>query len=315
MVEFNMISSKPGSKPYKINHLRGGVDDIFYNTLDISWAKTAPGSPAQPKTWTKLPTEVAEDDGTVIYNLNDSYFRCDNFKKDHESEKHILFAGCSQTEGVGAQLETVWTKIVLNNINNKENSSHGFYSIGRSGFGWQKVITNFMVYADTYGIPEYLFVLLPNVGRFFEWHPETESFVYVQRYPNGGNQNNDQEEKSKVTDGTFIEKNFSDLEHKRSFIDFCISWKLFEKYCESVGTKVLWASWDYVENKNYEVANISKNYISLSEEGLMQYIASQRPDGKMQKFDIYRRDGHAGILVNEYWATEFQKEIEARGWL
>lgn len=298
------------NKAYKLTSIRGGIDDVFYNTFDKTWAKTAPNAPEYPRVLTKLPIEVADDDGTVVYNYNTDYFRCDDFSRQHPANGHILFAGCSQTEGVGAPLETVWSKVLLNKLS----SDYGFYSIAKSGFGWQKVITSFMTYTDKYGTPDYLFVLLPNLGRFFEWDDQSESFVYVQRYPNGGDVSTEQEDESKIPSGVFIEKPFSKEEHKRSFVDFSISWKLFEKYCESVGTKLLWGSWDYNENDNYELAAISKNYVKLSEDGLMEYIMKQRPDGKMQEFDLSRRDGHAGILVNEYWADSFNKEISSRGW-
>lgn len=300
---------------FKLTSLKGGVDDVFYNKFDRTWAKVPDGTPEPERVMTRIPIEVADDDGTVIYNYNNDFFRCDNFTKEHGDNPHILFAGCSQTEGVGAPLETVWTKVLLNQINRELGASSGFYSLGKSGFGWQKVVTSFMLYVDTYGAPDYLFTLLPNLGRFFEWDDESESFLYVQRYPNNGGASTDQLDEEKIPSVIFLEKPLQKMEHRKAFIDFSIGWKLFEKYCESVGTKLLWASWDYKENKNYELANISKNYFPLSEEGLMDFIRESRPDGKLQQFDLSRRDGHAGILVNNYWASEFKKAIEARGWL
>lgn len=294
-----------------LNSLRGGIDDVFYNEFDRTWAKTPPGEPEYTRTLTKLPIEVADDDGTVTYNYNNEYFRSDDFIKAHEEGKHILFAGCSQTEGVGAPLETVWSKVLLNSIG----SDFGFYSIAKSGFGWQKIITSFMLYVDRYGAPDYLFTLLPNIGRFFEWDSGSETFFYVQRYPNGGTVSTEQKDESKIPKNIFIEKPLSVEEHRRSFIDFSIGWKLFERYCESIGTKIIWASWDYNENKNYLLGNISKNYIDLNQEGLMNFIKQKRPNGKLEKFDLHRRDGHSGILINEYWASEFKKEIDKRGWL
>lgn len=287
---------------FSIN-IRGGIDDVFHNSFDITWAKTGPDQDPTKRLWTKLPIENAEDDGSVVYEYNSDFFRCDDFSKNHSEETHVLFAGCSQTEGVGAPLETVWTKMLLQELG----SNSKFYSIAKAGFGWQKIITNFMIYVEKYGAPEYLFILLPNLGRFFIW--ENESFVYVQRYPNKKTYDNGGRAK-----GVLEEQDLTENEHKRSFVDFSISWKLFEKYCESIGTKLLWSSWDYNENKNYKLANISKNYIDLSAEKLMDYIRLARPDGKMLPFDISRRDGHAGVLVNEYWAAAFKEEISNRGW-
>ena len=292
--------------------LNGGIDDVFYGKFDRTWAdmKLDGIDGEMPHTWTKLPIEIAEDDGTVEYSLNQEYFRCDNFTKDHSST-HILFAGCSQTEGVGAPLETVWSKVLLSTIS----PDSGFYTIAKSGFGWQKVISNFMIYVEKYGAPEYLFVLLPNLGRFFQWDPVDKRYIYVQRYPNGGEVSTEQEDEEKVPDFLFIEKPLTLDEHRKAFVDFSIGWKLFEKYCESIGTKMLWASWDYVENANYRLANISKNYIDLSGKDLLDFIRDNRPNGKMGKYDLSRRDGHAGILINEYWANAFAKEIKNRGWL
>lgn len=301
--------------PFIFKNFDGGIDDVFYNKFDVTWGKTPNGGVTDQKHWTKLPIEIAEDDGTVDYNYNNEFFRSDDFITDHSNEKHILFAGCSQTEGVGAPLETVWSKVLLNNLNTKNNSSNGFYSIAKSGYGWQKVISTYMLYIEKYGVPEYMFVLLPNLGRFYEWDQSNERYVYVQRYPNGGGVSTDQLDEDKVPDFLFIEKPFSLGEHRKCFVDFSISWKMFEKYCEAMGTKLLWASWDYQENVNYKLANLSQNYIDISNEELLEFIKEKRPDGRIQKFDLSRRDGHAGTLVNEYWASKFEQEITKRGWL
>jgi hypothetical protein len=296
------------SKKHIFKNFRGAIDDVFYNKFDKTWAKTEPGQKEFPRILTVLPTERAEDDGTVIYNFNSEFYRCDEFVSDH-TNTHVLFAGCSQTEGWAAPLDTVWSKIVRDSLY----PDSGFYSIAKGGYGWQKVISNFMVYVEKYGAPEYLFALLPAIGRFFVWHDET--YVYIQRYPNGVELSKEEEEHiGKIPDGQLLEKPFTEDEHRRSFVDFALSWKLFEKYCESIGTKMLWASWDYEENVNYELANLSKNYISLSEKKMQDYVRKHRPDGKIQPQDFARRDGHAGILINQWWAEEFSNEITKRGW-
>lgn len=300
---------------FLLNGLNGDVPDVFYNRFDKTWAEiqNEDGSPVS-RNWTKLPIEMTKDDGTVDYTLNQDYFRCDDFTSEHKG-KHILFAGCSQTEGIGAPLETVWSKLLLNKINQDEQEKSGFYTIAKAGFGWQKVVSNFMIYVDKYGAPEYLFVLLPNVGRFFQWDINSNRYVYVQRYPNGSAVSVEYEDKDRTLDPLLTAKPLTLTEHRKCFVDFVIGWKLFEKYCESIGTKMLWASWDHTENENYKSVNISKNYVDVSAEELMKFIRAKRPDGKIGKFDLNRRDGHAGILINEYWADVFNKEIKDRGWL
>jgi hypothetical protein len=290
-------------------NISGSIDDVFFNDFDRTWLKSDPNGPEPDRVYTKLPIEVAYDDGNVLYEYNKDFFRCDNFTDKHNGP-HILFAGCSESEGVGAPIDTVWTKVLLSTLG----KDLGFYSIARAGFGWQKVITNFMVYVEKYGVPSYLFILLPNIGRFFEWDNENNKFLYVQRYPNNSDPEKRQTGGIEMPTENFKEEVLTKQEHRRSFVDFAISWKLFEKYCEAIGTKMIWSSWDYEENKNYEISKVSKNYIPLSQEGLFEFIKSKRPDGKMDKFDISRRDGHGGILVNEYWAMSFKAEFDKRGW-
>ena len=58
---------------------------------------------------------VDVNDKSVEYNLNEDYFRSDNFKKEHDG-LHILFSGCSESEGVGANIEYAWTHILYKKI-------------------------------------------------------------------------------------------------------------------------------------------------------------------------------------------------------
>ena len=66
------------------------------------------------------------DDGSVNYYYNTESFRCDEFKKDHDG-LHILFAGCSETEGIGGNVEDAWPTMLLNKMKSKNS---GFFNIG-----------------------------------------------------------------------------------------------------------------------------------------------------------------------------------------
>jgi hypothetical protein len=115
--------------------------------------------------------------------------------------------------------------------------------------------------------------------------------------------------------GFFANTPMSPQEHRDRFISFCSGWKLFEKFCETNNIKLIWGSWDYPENKNYELFSFSKSYINLSNEGLMGYIEEVRPEGILNQYDIERRDGHLGILHHEYWHKEILNSIKEKGWL
>jgi hypothetical protein len=71
----------------------------------------------------------------------------------------------------------------------------------------------------------------------------------------------------------------------------------------------LWCSWDTEENKNYLNSNFSKSYFHTTNEEMLEFIRKERPDGKMQKHDMERRDGHSGILFHKYWTSKFMERI------
>jgi hypothetical protein len=165
-----------------------------------------------------------------------------------------------------------------------------------------------MIYTSSYGFPDYLFVLLPDISRFFEWDTRKNDWVYVQRQYFSRQEANGHYEKIFNQLATFEE-------HKKAFIDFCMGWKLFEEYCKLNNVKLLWGSWDLSESDNYKRFMSIENYVDISSEKMLEFIKTERPDGKMQEFDLTRRDGHEGILPHKYWASEFTKKINEKGWL
>lgn len=282
--------------------------DVFADDFDRTWMNLLPLDNYEMESTLYFSENIDSDDKTIFYKFNTDGFRSDNFTGIHNG-LHILFAGCSQTEGVGGNLETVWTKMLHNEIENK-NLLSGFFSIARSGFGWQKIISNFLVYTKKYGYPEYLFILLPNIGRFWDWNMHKEKWFYVHRYPNSQGLSIDHNDLD-----FFAKKPLTVLEHRKLFIDFVAGWKLFERLCLEKNIKFLWASWDFMENENYLNANFSSNYIHLNNKEFMSFIKSLRPDGKIKQHDLERRDGHNGILFHEYWKHKFLEKIKENGWL
>lgn len=175
---------KKTNKDYKLNFnaLSGNTMDVFHNKLDITWASMDPefGYMATKQSefdvlshkigfrrWDKIPAEPIDIrhencDQSVIYQYNNEYYRCDDFTDIHKG-LHILFAGCSDSEGVGGNIEDSWTYQVFKNIKVNKDIS-GFFSIARAGFGWQKIISNFLIYISKYGKPDIFMVMMPNIG-------------------------------------------------------------------------------------------------------------------------------------------------------
>lgn len=299
------------SKDANSNSILNSAPDLFLNKFDVTWMESFRDESGSYKTTlTILPTEGPDsvDDGRVIYNFNHDSFRSDDFTKTH-SGTHILFSGCSNSEGVGSPLETIWTKKLYNQIS-KENEVSGFFSLAKAGNGWQKIIANFMIYGERYGFPDFFFVMLPNIARFWDWHPKEKRWYYVQSSPLKTQrywQNN-----VKVDpDNFFVHRNVTPETHKKDFIDFYFGWKMFEKFCESKNVKMLWGSWDYPEGINHNTFQNSKNYIHLTIEESVEFIDKARPTGKFEVDDLQRRDGHLGQLEHEYWTRKFLEKINA----
>jgi hypothetical protein len=305
--------TNPRIKKYMIDPEKIGastaVEDVFNNKFDITWAFDDRHNKSKTMTMSIIESSQGSlpDDGSVVYNYNNEWFRSDDFSADHKSEFHVLFAGCSETEGIASPLDEVWSKMLHSELSTIKDVG-GFYSIARSGFGWQKVITNFMIYVEKYGFPTHFFVLLPNLGRVFQWNEDIESWQYVQRIPFRGLIPKEEE--------TLFMKNTSPEEHKQFFIDFSVSWKLFEKFCKANGVKLLTSTWDEPEGINILQMN-SNNYLESffhipEAKDLENFIIKERPNGKMLPGDLTRRDGHSGRLKHLWWLSKFKEEIKRR---
>jgi hypothetical protein len=94
---------------------------------------------------------------------------------------------------------------------------------------------------------------------------------------------------------------------------FSINWKLFLEYCKSNGVDVLWSTWYYEDLENFANVGITDRLIKLSKEDEIKFITKSYEGGReIGKHDISKRDGHSGIIINEYWANEFFKQFKEK---
>ena len=57
----------------------------------------------------------------------------------------------------------------------------------------------------------------------------------------------------------------------------------------------------------------SNEFFPLNESNEIEsFISKKRPDLKLEKYDLIRRDGHDGVLWHEYWAEKFLEKIDER---
>jgi len=294
-----------------------GVIDVFSNRFDITFFNEFPPGAERPRKFTQLPfnTESGEDDGLVSYEYNSDFFRCDDFTTVHEEKYHVVFGGCSETEGVGGNLNELWAYKLYSELKEKYDIG-GYYSLARSGNGWHKVALSLMTYVEKYGKPTHFFVMLPNIGRNFYWDKKNQRWKYTQKYVQRGYPRLFMQD----ADPTKLhqplpDENLFDLdEHKRQYIEFAVGWKMLTAYCKSNNIKFLYSTWWYDENNNLSRLDDQSNvFIPLSKKDAFEFIYSAYPGMNVSKKMLTKRDGHSGSIIHEYWKSAFMKEIELRG--
>jgi hypothetical protein len=278
-------------------------NDLINNQFDLAWHYGV----EKNKTYSIVSAEKdTKDDGSVVYNYNSELFRSDEFIKNHNGQ-HILFSGCSESEGVGGNIEDAWTKILYNKIS-KEIKCSGFFNLSRAGWGWNRIILNCLIYFEKYGYPNFLFILLPNNQRKFDYsengHLNDQGFSmgnwkYVQKYPN-----------------YYFKKDGLDLadqniitskpkEYNEDFINFLISWKLFNKICEDNKIKLFFSTWDKLEDENIKEIKIFNNFVTVFDNDKNKYLKQFYNENKKTKIDIIKRDGHEGKFGHFVWSEKF----------
>lgn len=243
-----------------------------------------------------IPPEKIQDgkeNWEVRYAFNNYLFRSDHFKVEHKG-LHILFGGCSNTEGVGSNIEDNWSYLLYQEIE-KLTPTSGFFSIAKGGYGWHQILLNFKIYVEKFGAPDYYFVLHPDIMRFYEWDNNKNSWGYRQKHMG-----------DELTKKEFDSKHLDILPHWVSAMS------IFIAYCESVGTKLIWTTWDNRENENIKNSHYFDSTYFETYFGTFENVQSVRPDGKFEKDDLNFRDGHPGKVQQILWFKSFKDELIKR---
>jgi hypothetical protein len=293
-----------------------GVVDVFSNEFDITFFNEFPPGQEPPRKFSQLPFghEGGVDDGLVSYEYNSDFFRCDDFTTKHSEKYHIVFGGCSETEGVGGNLNELWSYNLYLELKEKYDIG-GYYSLAKSGNGWHKVALSLINYVEKYGAPTHFFVMLPNIGRNFYWDKEDKIWRYLQKYANRPFPRKFiQGDKINKTYSPHPEKNlFNTDEYKRQYMEFAVGWKMLIAYCKSNNIKILYSTWCHEDNENLKkIDGQNKIFIPLDRYDCMYFISKLDPKINDIKKMLNKRDGHSGSAIHKYWTSVFIKEIEKR---
>jgi|694.fasta_scaffold133361_2 hypothetical protein len=253
--------------------------DLIFNTMgetDLDFRKNYPES--------------------MLDDFNSFGFRCDNFIDTHNG-KHILFMGCSETQGSNHGLDEAWAYILYKKIKEKESVS-GYYNIASIGDGITIQILKLMQYVDNFGVPDEIYFLIPETYR---------TILYSHKHTA------DTENSFFLNNIRADENNFTDAEFVNAHGNSVICLRLLESFCSASNTKLFWSTWFGDEEdifKEYEF----KKFISLDIKNMelnIKKIFEQHEDKtKTVKYNLTKNDGHKGLVFHRYWAEKFYEARE-----
>lgn len=227
-----------------------------------------------------------EDDGLISYDINSSGHRCDEFKKEHD-KKHALFAGCSFTFGEALPYKQNWAGMLYDKIN-KNNNFSGYYSLSYGGGGVDVIVDNIYKYCDTYATPDYLFILIPEIGRRYLWH-KNKYFSVISPY--------DQPE--------YLYDAHQGFENA---LRYTVSYmKNLEIFCEKLNIKLIWSTWNPEEANVLKDINF-KNFLYFQQKDIIN-----KSDNYYDINHKYYRKGrdfsHPGLMFSNGLANIYMEKI------
>jgi hypothetical protein len=224
-------------------------------------------------------------DEKTYSEFNSFGYRCENFTKDHDG-KHILFMGCSETQGTPDTLDDAWAYILYKKISENEKLS-GYYNIAHIGEGITIQLLQLMEYIENFGKPDEIYLLAPESYRTIlcsKQHPFYSSNIRSN------------------------EENYTDQDFINAHGNTTISLRFLESYCLSSNIKLIWSTW-YEEEEDLFSFYGFNNFFSLDMKNIESIIKDNfikyQDKTKSVYSNLNKIDGHKGLVFHKYWAEKF----------
>lgn len=220
------------------------------------------------------------------YNTNEDGHR----SKDFSGNEDILIAGCSQTFGIGLNLEHTWPHLLSKKINKE------YANVSLSGSSVFQQMNEIFTYIEKYGNPKIILFVAPNFKRI-------EMPVNKNFFTNKGYTGQDQEEGYPYIQNVYILDRIKNRDHSKYSksphdisevfpvdLSYFLSISLInmlEAYCKVNGIHLVWGTTEYFSYKllkeiNSSYPNKYKSLIDL-ELNKWKFIDNKRefmgPDG------------------------------------
>lgn len=300
------MKSRKKFEEYKMKkvHKTKNTHAVFFNTVDSLDRKEEEEFLISTETL----NNNYDQDESVRYYFNSLGYRSDEFTKFHDGE-HVLFSGCSETEGWGGSLDSCWSYMVYTELSKTKKMS-GFFNLSRGGWGHDVIIPNIIEYIKTYGKPSKIYMLLPNFSRSFDWSDwdnEEERYEYITKTTYYSL--ND----VVLPSGKLVERQGL-KEQRNSMVNFINLVKLFEEYCISNNIKLIWSTYVPEDEENYNNLKVFKNFIKMSDtkESILNSNHILTKSKNKEKNLLAKRDGHYGYFYHYWWAQTFLGIVDTK---
>jgi hypothetical protein len=245
--------------------------------------------------WSKDKKEV--DASTIIYKLNNLFFRSRHFEQLDINNTNILFGGCSQTFGEGLPENCRWTDILIDKIKKTKNFNDVVdYNVAMTGDSIDLCIKNLIGFVEKYGKPNYIFACLPDLGRSIFYSQKHKDYKIFYMNPKFLYLNDPQQKKM------IIDYQYEDNVYRHSLLI-----KLFENYCRDSGIKLFWTTWDNQDAELYKDLNFS-NFVYMKDLDPEKLKKKENMHG--YKFWAVAEDkDHFGSSWTSYLAEQFLEKL------
>lgn len=223
-------------------------------------------------------------------------FRCDEFKKEQDG-KHVLFTGCSVTQGVGLELEEVWAHKLYTKISENEKVS-GYYNLGVAGTGIFFIVSNLFKYFNNYGNPDAIFINLPDMLRFYAVQEVGTEIKKPYLHEDMVNI---------LSNSIYHDQDWSseqDILSYSRWVNYYDYVMMLESYCKTNNIKLFIFSYDGATNETFKKFELESFY-DINPIYIIDQLIEYAADNKVDEYFLTARDKmHEGHGLHGKWAEK-----------
>ena len=218
----------------------------------------------------------------INYKFNNMRFRCDDLDLS-KSENNFLFSGCSVTFGMGIPYSKTWAYQV-----NSHFGGESFFNIALPAGSFKSIVFDIFAYIRNYGKPKAVFVLFPPLLR----QPviENEKIRTLPYY---------RKDHSERSDAIKI------LNENTMMFEFSRLLGILEDHLRVLGVPFLWGTYEPEFDKVLSKLDISKNYVSVTNNPIAFNYANSIPEKDRTDYWLKSRDGHNPVIEHTMFAKSF----------